>query len=535
MDRVSPGDGAFPAPAPLLPEILALHGKWHARRDALVFEGSRLSWADFSAGNHRFAHGLLARGLAPGDRVGVFMANEPAMLQALFGTLAAGCVSVPLNVSVSDEAIVAMLCDAGIRALVVSPQHLERFERLRGQLPPQLLCLHSGPEAGGGAPGSPWVSLDVLCAGQSATLPEQALGLADDAPLNIIYSSGTTGLPKGILHTQRGRRDWAYDLALALRYHGGARTLLTIGLYSNISWVAMLCTLLAGGTLVLHRRFDAEAFLDTVAAQGITHTAMVPVQFQRVVEAQQARPRDVRSMQAMMSCGSPLHEQLKRALFSTFPCGIIELYGLTEGIITTLDPQDAEGRWRSVGKPLIGTDIAVIDEQGVPCAPGTSGEIVSRGRITMPGYWQRPDANADARYEDAQGRCWLRSGDIGYLDEEGFLYIVDRKKDMILSGGQNIYPQDIEAVLLANEAIEDAAVIGVPSQRWGETPLALVVPRAAPAQPAAAQELLDWANGRLGRQQRLAGLEFIDALPRNPNGKILKRELRQQYKDTVYD
>jgi len=525
--------GAFPAPAPLLPEILALHGKWHARRDALIFGEQRLSWAAFTAANHRFAHALLARGLAPGDRVGVFMGNEPAMLQVLFGTLAAGCVSVPLNVSVSDEAIVAMLCDAGIAALVVSPQYRERLDRLRAQLPAQLLCLCS--DAPGQALPSPWESLAAVCASQSDTLPAQALALHGDAPLNIIYSSGTTGLPKGILHTHRGRRDWAYDLAIALRYHGGARTLLTIGLYSNISWVAMLSTLLAGGTLVLHPRFDANAFLDTVAEQRITHTAMVPVQFQRTVEAQRVRPREVGSMQAMMSCGSPLHEQLKRDIFETFPCGIIELYGLTEGIITTLDPEEAEGRWRSVGKPLLGTDIAVIDEQGQPCDPGCSGEIVSRGRITMPGYWQRPDANAEAAYRDAAGRLWLRSGDIGYLDEEGFLFIVDRKKDMILSGGQNIYPQDIEAVLLSHEAVDDAAVIGVNSRRWGETPLALVVPRTAGADAASAEALLAWANGRLGRQQRLADLRFIDALPRNPNGKILKRELRREYEDLVYE
>lgn len=538
------GAGAFDAPAPLLPEILALHGKWHARRDAVRFQGERLSWAQFTAANHRFAHGLLERGLLPGDRVGVFMANEPAMLQALFGTLAAGCVSVPLNVSVSDAAIVAMLGDAGIRALVVSPQYAERLQALRSQLPPDLLWLCSpGADAGvaaltgaewapqGSAVPAGWENLAALCAGQPDTLPEQALALADDAPLNIIYSSGTTGLPKGILHTQRGRRDWAYDLAVALRYHGGARTLLTIGLYSNISWVAMLCTLLAGGTLVLQARFEAEAFLDAVAELGITHTAMVPVQFQRVIEAQQQRPRDLRSMQAMMSCGSPLHEGLKRAIFAAFPCGIIELYGLTEGIITTLDPEDAEGRWRSVGKPLLGTDIAIIDEQGRHCAPGISGEIVSRGRITMPGYWQRPDANAEACYEDMAGQRWLRSGDVGYLDEQGFLYIVDRKKDMILSGGQNIYPQDIEAVLLGHESIDDVAVIGVPSRRWGETPLALVVPRDR-IEP---RTLLEWANDQLGKQQRLADLKFIHALPRNPNGKILKRELRQQYKDRVYE
>ncbi|MEE4277170.1 MAG: AMP-binding protein [Halieaceae bacterium] len=512
----------FPSPAPLLPEILALHGRWRGERDAVICGDERMSWARFMADNHRFAHALQALGVSPGDRVGIFMANGYPMLTALFGTLVSGAVSVPLNTSVSDEAIVAMLGDADISALVVSAAYRERIEALQQQLPDgvQFIC----DEAAAG-----WTSLGELMAGQPEHAP--AVALADAAPLNIIYSSGTTGLPKGILHTHAGRRDWAYDLAIALRYHGAARTLLTIGLYSNISWVAMLCTLLSGGTLVVHERFDADAFLYTVERERITHTAMVPIQFQRVIDAQKQRPQKLGSMHAMMSCGSPLHEGLKREIFEVFPCGIIELYGLTEGIITTLDPEDAEGRWSSVGKPLIGTDIAIIGDDDRPCGCDAAGEIVSRGRITMPGYWRRDDANAEARYVDEAGKVWLRSGDIGHLDEQGFLYIVDRKKDMILSGGQNIYPQDIEAVLVEHEQVDDVAVIGVPSERWGETPLALVVPKAQTLDMA---ELLHWANGRLGRQQRLADCVAVSELPRNPNGKILKRELRQLHGDKRY-
>ena len=166
------------------------------------------------------------------------------------------------------------------------------------------------------------------------------------------------------MHNHAGRRDWAYDLAIALRYHGKSRTLLTLGLYSNISWVAMLTTLLAGGSVVIHKHFDALAFLDTVKREQITHTAMVPIQFQRIVEAIEQTPDDINlsSMQSMMSCGSPLHAEVKRALFKHFDCGIIELYGLTEGVITTIDPEQSEGRWSSVGKPLLGTDILILDD-----------------------------------------------------------------------------------------------------------------------------------------------------------------------------
>ncbi|MEQ8802900.1 class I adenylate-forming enzyme family protein [Haliea sp.] len=516
----------FEAPVPLLPEILALHGKWRAHKPALVCGEVRLDWAQFTAANHRFAHGLRSRGVVAGDRVGVVMSNGLAMVQALFGTLAAGAVSVPVNLSVSDEALRSMLLDAGITALVVSADQQARLQPL---LPSLSHCLRLCVTAGDGD--DTWTGLAELCDGQPAALP--ALTLTPDAPLNIIYSSGTTGQPKGILHSHRTRRDWAYDLAIALRYHGAARTLLTLGLYSNISWVAMLCTVLAGGTLVVHTRFDPVEFLATVARERITHTAMVPVQFQRVCEQMVQGSFDVSSMHAMMSCGSPLREGLKREIFRHFPCGIIELYGLTEGIITTLEPEEATGRWDSVGKPLIGTDICIVDDDDRVLGANSPGEIASRGRITMPGYWHRDDANRESEFVDGQGVQWLRSGDIGYVDEDGFLFIVDRKKDMILSGGQNVYPQDIEAVLVQHPSVNDVAVIGITSARWGETPLAVVVPEADAAE--GTEELLAWANARLGKQQRLAAVRFADSLPRNPNGKILKRELRAQFTELQHD
>jgi acyl-CoA synthetase (AMP-forming)/AMP-acid ligase II len=228
-----------------------------------------------------------------------------------------------------------------------------------------------------------------------------------------------------------------------------------------------------------------------------------------------------------MCCGSPLHASLKQEVFRRFPCGVIELYGLTEGVITTLDPEDAEGRWASVGKPLLGTDLRIIDDSGRALPAGTCGEIVGRGRITMPGYYNRPEATAEATWTDEQGRPWLRTGDIGRLDEEGFLYIVDRKKDMILSGGQNVYPTDIELVMLAHPEVAEVAVIAVPSERWGETPLAVVVPKTGCELDAAA--LVAWTNERVGRQQRVSGVVLRDSLPRNPNGKILKRELRAEF------
>lgn len=512
---------AFQSNAPLLPEIFSLHGKWQAKKSAVICDDTHLNWAEFCNKNHQLGNGLLTLGLSVGDRVGIVMSNSIDMVQALFGVMSAGLVSVPINLSVNDDSLSAMFNDAGVKAIIVTEDQKSRIDHLYKNKGLLLICIKVSDDN--------WQTISSICDKQATSRP--AVTIQNETELNVIYSSGTTGQPKGIVHTQGGRRDWAYDLSIALRYNSGARTLITIGLYSNISWVAMLSTLLAGGTLVIHKRFDAENFLQSCERQQITHTAMVPIQFQRLVEQYDDRRHNVSSMQAMMSCGSPLHVSVKQQLFDVFPCGIIELYGLTEGIITTLQPEEAGGRWQSVGKPLIGTDVCIVGDDDQVLAANTSGEVVSRGRITMSGYLNRPDANRDAEFIDDNGVQWLRSGDIGYLDDEGYLYIVDRKKDMILSGGQNIFPQDIEAILIQHEAVNDVAVIGAKSKRWGETPIALIV-----AEPRKSHtSLKDWANNQLGKQQRITDVIVVEELPRNPNGKILKRELRKFFAENHYD
>lgn len=523
---------SFPSESPLLPEIFSLHGKWRATEEAVKCGAQRLNWQQFVAANHQFANGLAQAGVGTGDKIGIVMSNGIPMLQAMMGAMCLGVGSVPINLSVNDDGLINMLSDAQVSALIVTADQQARIDALARRLPDTIKLLVTDEHTPQAKHNLDWLPLEKLVEGVSTQAPNVTIG--DSEVLNIIYSSGTTGMPKGIVHTQVGRRDWAYDLAIALRYHSSSRTLLTIGLYSNISWVAMLTTLLAGGTLVICKSFDADNFLSLLTQEKITHTAMVPIQFQRVIEAIEQAPGavDTSTMQAMMSCGSPLHVELKQKIFKHFACGIIELYGLTEGVITTIDAEQSEGRWSSVGRPLLGTDILVIDDDDQPVATGQSGELVSRGRITMPGYHNRPQANQQASFIDDGGIKWLRTGDIGYVDEQGFIYIVDRKKDMILSGGQNIYPQDIEAVIFEHPAVNDVAVIPAQSKKWGETPIALVVLEAASEGNGA--EIMQWSNERLGKQQRIADVVFIDELPRNPNGKVLKRELRVVYGEREY-
>lgn len=508
---------AFDTHAPFLPEILSLHGKWKADKPALICDGEALSWREFDRETNRIANALIARGISRGACVGVVMSNGRNMVEVLIGVMKSGACSVPVNLSVSDGALDAMLEDAGVVLIFATADQQARVQHYRDKNPEiALVAGHAEFQAfkNAASSGHPDVTIE----------PED--------PLNIIYSSGTTGTPKGIVHTHRGRRDWAYDLSIALRYNGASRTLFTIGLYSNISWVGMLCTLLAGGTMVVQKSFDAAHALQAIETHRITNFAMVPIQLQRLLETPGSDNHDLSSISAIMSCGSPLHADLKERLFERLgPRTVIELFGLTEGIITTLEPEEALGRMASVGKPLIGTDIKIIGDDDMEVPTGRSGEIVGIGRIVMPGYLNRAGATADATWTDPTGRGWLRTGDIGVLDKDGYLYIVDRKKDMILSGGQNIYPQDIEAVMVTHPAINDIAVIGVQSARWGETPLAIVVRE--PGSQETEDELKAWANGKLGKQQRIAGVVFRESLPRNPNGKILKRELRQEHRGAV--
>src|SRR5688572_7625183 len=412
---------AFDAPAPLLPEILALHGRWLGSRPAVICDDEVLTWAQFDRRTNRIAHALRALGLARGDRLAVLMRNSVDMVEIMFAALKAGAAVVPLNTSVTDAAAAAMIEDSGAIAVAASDEHCARIDALRPVLTRARHYLAPGEKPG-------WTALASLRAGGSDQAPETSI--ADDDVCNIIYSSGTTGLPKGIVHTHRRRLDWACDLAIALRYHGGAVTLCTLGLYSNISWVGLLCTFLAGGTVVVAPGFEAGEVLGAIARRRVTHTSMVPVQFQRLLEHPDFTRSDLSSLHAVMCCGSPLALELNRALVDRLGCDFIELYGLTEGVITTLAPEDARRKLASVGKPLHGTDLRIIDEEGREAVRGEAGEIVSRGRIVMAGYHGRPDANAESTWLDERGRAWLRTGDIGRLDEEGFLYIVDRRKDM---------------------------------------------------------------------------------------------------------
>ena len=321
---------------------------------------------------------------------------------------------------------------------------------------------------------------------------------------------------------------WAYAVRSVERGYGpDATTLISTPLYSNTTLVSFMPTLTFGGTVVLMPKFDAIRYLELAQQYRVTHTMLVPVQYQRLMAHPDFDRYDLSSFQAKFSTSAPFAASIKADVVRRWPGRLTEYYGMTEGggscqLEARISGQAAHGRQAEEGH-----DIRLIDELGNEVAAGEVGEIVGHSPAMMTGYYRQPDKTAEAEWHDPSGKRFIRTGDMGRFDADGFLTLLDRKKDMIISGGFNIYPSDLEAELGSHPDVADVAVVGMHSEQWGETPVAFVVRRTDA--PIGAEALLAWVNARLGKMQRLSALIFVDALPRSPIGKVLKRELRERH------
>ncbi|MCB2188096.1 MAG: AMP-binding protein [Deltaproteobacteria bacterium] len=511
----------FDNPDVIITDVLAGHGKWRGPKTAITCGDRRLTWAEFDRRINQVAQGLLSLGLQKGDKVSMLMSNRLEMPEIIFGAMRAGGVIVPLSVLVMGDALARMVQDSDSHFLFVSPEGRELLEDYRGQfkkISPAGFFL-----VGGEAPG--WRDYDVFLADASDQNPGVKLTYED--PINIMYTSGTTGTPKGILHSHHNRTHFAASFALDFKVDSGSKVIVTTSLYANGTWLMFLPVLFAGGSLVIMRKFSPPRFMELVAQERCTHTFMVPTQFQMVLEDPEFGRFDLSSMEVWLSAGSPFRSTVKRAVLEEFPGKLVELWGLTEGVATTLKPEDMAWKTESVGIPLVGWDVKIIDDAGNELPWGRSGEIAAHSAFLMPEYYKLPEKTEEAIWQDLTGKTYLRTGDMGRLDEDGYLYILDRKKDMIISGGINIYASDLEEILCQHPAVADSAVIGLPHDKWGETPMALVIAR--PDNQLAPEELMAWVNERLAKYQRLTKLVYYPGdFPRNALGKILKRELREE-------
>lgn len=493
-----------------IPDLLRTHARARPTRCALRQGRRVLSWAELDTLVDRVAASFQRDGMAPTECIAICAKNSVEYALAFLGALRAGLAVAPLAAGSLGSQLAGMVADSGARMLFTDAG-VPPFETAA-----RRIMLDDSP---GSCPWSQWLA--------EAPAQPSPVAIQPEWPFNIIYSSGTTGAPKGIVQAHAMR--WAH-VALA-HVHGYAPdtvSLLATSLCSNTTLVCFFPTLAHGGAVVLYEGgFDPESYLALAQEVRATHAMLVPVQYQRLMACPRFGHYDLSSFRMKFCTSAPFTAKLKADVLARWPGGLVEYYGMTEGGGSCiLEAHNFPDKLHTVGRPAEGHDMRLIDENGVEVAPGEVGEVVGRSASMMLGYHNQPGKSREAEWYDVHGNRFIRTGDVGRFDTEGFLTLMDRRKDLVISGGSNVYPSDLEAVLRAHPQVEEAAVVGVPSEMWGETPVAFVVARAPSADPAA---LRDWANQRLGKTQRLADLCVVPELPRSEIGKVLKRQLRELY------
>ncbi|MCW3064141.1 MAG: long-chain fatty acid--CoA ligase [Solirubrobacterales bacterium] len=500
-----------------LTDLLLHHVERFPDRTALEYDGSVTSWSELLESTRRTAGALARAGARPGDVVGVLLHNSDRFVEAMHAISHAGAIFMPLNWRLAPPELGYILEHSRASGLISEPELEPLIAPIQDQVGCRLLRL-------GGASGDGWTDLDELA--EEGPAQTDAASVAPGDVHRLMYTSGTTSRPKGVMITygnlwaknvshmvEFGMTAGAVGLACGPLYHVGALDLTT----STLMYV--------GATNHILRRFEAADVLDAIERHRITDVWLAPVMINLIVNDPDLRRRDLSSVRLIIDGGEKMPLPLIERVLEAFPnAWFADAYGLTETVSgdTVLDKGRTKEKLGSVGKPVLHTEVRVVDGDGATCPPGEPGEILLRGPKVCKGYWRDDEATATAIRDG-----WLHTGDLGLLDEDGFLFVVDRLKDVIVSGGENIASSEVERVLYEHDAVLEAAVVGRPDERWLEVPVAYVVLRDGAAADAV-DSLADHCRERLARYKVPKEIRVIEELPRNPSGKVLKRELRER-------
>ncbi|MDG4551551.1 MAG: AMP-binding protein [Candidatus Contendobacter sp.] len=500
--------------------LLTRHARYRPDYPALAVGDQRLTFRELNARVNRLVNALLAAGLRKGDKIATVLPNGLELMTAYWAAAKTGLVIVPCSPLLQESGLATLLNDSDTALVLADAGAAATLNRIREQLP--AIRADRYVLVGKGSPPGFRPYADFVATASADEPPDARLESGD--VYNIMYSSGTTGAPKGIVHTHAVRASYCTLFAAAWRMTPESVVLHAGSIVFNGAMLTLMPWMFLGCSYVLHEAFDPEAVIDAIEREQATHVLMVPSQIVAILNSPAFRPERLRSLEMLQSLGAPLLLEYKSRINEVLPGRFYELYGLTEGFVTILDKRDNQRKAGSVGAPPPFMELRILDENGRDCGVGEVGEICGRSPIMMPGYYKKPELTEKAIIDG-----WLHSGDAGYVDEDGYLFLVDRIKDMIISGGLNVYPRDIEEIVIRHPDVNEVAVFGVPDARWGETPVAAVTLR--PDAKATAAELKNWINGRVDAKfQRVSDVVIMDAFPRNVAGKTLKREMREQYR-----
>jgi long-chain acyl-CoA synthetase len=495
------------------------NAKKYRDKPAVIFQGITRTYAELNLRANRLANAFLKSGYQKGDKVAVLMKNHAAYIDIIVGLAKIGVVIVPINYRLVGPEIDYIVRHSDSRGLILTAEYAEEVSALLPTLPQLDTVLVIGET-------SQEQMLDYESFLAEATDTEPEVAVDENDPFYIGYTSGTTGKPKGVVISHRSRVLTGMVAAYEYKIDESDVHLVAAPIYHAAPWIFLVMQLVVGGTLVIHEAFRVEEVLTDIERYRITNTFLAPTMYNFLVNAKEETraAHELSSMRVLISAGSPLPTKTKQDILAFFPgSDLHEFYGSTESAITlNIKPKDIKRKERCVGQPFPFVECLILNDDKEPVEQGEIGELYFKAPYLLDEYYKDPEATAASFYEG-----YFTVGDMAMQDEEGFYYIVDRKKDMLISGGVNIYPREIEEVLYLHPKIIDVAVIGVPDPVWGESVKAIVVPREGAE--LTEEEVISYCEGKIASYKKPKSVDFLTELPRNPSGKVLKMILRDHY------